>query len=151
MSFAFADLLPPDCVDQCLFDDYLINGPNAELAIDLFQWAGQPISPTVIGVGAGGAPAIEATLDSPRPNPAPRGPAIRYAIAARGHVRLKVYDVGGRLVRTLVDEVQEPTSDGYQVTWDGTSDAGVRAGSGVYFYELESPGFTATRKLVLLQ
>jgi flagellar hook assembly protein FlgD len=66
-------------------------------------------------------------------------------------VRLKVYDVGGRLVRTLVDQVQEPSSGGYQVTWDGTNDAGVRAGSGVYFYELDSPGFAASKKLVMLE
>jgi hypothetical protein len=151
MSFAFADFLPPDCVDQCLFDDFVVNGPNAELVIDLFQWAGKPINPTVIGVGAGGAPAIEATLEAPRPNPAPRGPVIRYSISARGRVRLKVYDVGGRLVRTLVDQVQAPSSEGYQVTWDGTNDAGVRAGSGVYFYELDSPGFAASKKLVMLE
>ena len=68
-----------------------------------------------------------------------------------GRVRLKVYDVGGRLVRTLVDQVQAPSSGGYQVTWDGTNDAGARAGSGVYFYELDSPGFAASRKLVMLE
>jgi hypothetical protein len=151
MSFAFADFLPPNCVEQCLFDDYVINGPSAELVIDLFQWAGKPVNPTVIGVGAGGAPAIAAGLQAPRPNPAQRGPAIRYSIAARGRVRLKIYDVGGRLVRTLVDDVQEPSAAGFEVFWDGTNDAGARAGSGVYFYELDSPGFVATQKLVLLE
>jgi hypothetical protein len=40
MSFAFAELLPPNCVEQCVFDDFAINGSNAELVIDLFQWAG---------------------------------------------------------------------------------------------------------------
>jgi flagellar hook assembly protein FlgD len=54
-------------------------------------------------------------------------------------------------VRTLVDQVQEPSTGGYQVTWDGTNDAGVRAGSGVYFYELDSPGFAASKKLVMLE
>jgi hypothetical protein len=151
MSFALAEFLPPNCVEQCLFDDYVINGPNAELVIDIFQWAGKPITPNVIGVGAGGAPAIEATLEAPRPNPAPRGPVIRYSISARGRVRLKVYDVGGRLVRTLVDQVQEPSAAGYEAVWDGATDAGVRAGSGVYFYELDSPGFAASRKLVMLE
>jgi hypothetical protein len=151
MSFAFADFLPLNCVEQCLFDDFVINGPNAELVIDLFQWAGKPVNPSVIGVGAGGAPAITAGLQAPRPNPAKRGPAIRYAISARGRVRLKIYDVGGRLVRTLVDDVQEPSASGFEVVWDGTNDAGARAGSGVYFYELDSPGFVATQKLVLLE
>jgi len=151
MSFAFADFLPPNCVEQCLFDDYQINGPNAELVIDLFQWAGKPIHSTVIGVGEGGAPAVAATLDAPRPNPAPQSPVIRYSISARGRVRLKIYDVGGRLVRTLVDQVQEPSAAGYEVMWDGSTNAGARASSGVYFYELDSPGFAATRKLVLLE
>jgi flagellar hook assembly protein FlgD len=76
---------------------------------------------------------------------------IRYSISARGRVRLKIYDVSGRLVRTLVDRVQDPVATGYEVTWDGTRNAGGRAGSGVYFYELDSPGFAATRKLVLIE
>ena len=74
-----------------------------------------------------------------------------HSIAAPGRVRLKIYDVGGRLVRTLVDDVQEPSASGFEVVWDGTNDAGARAGSGVYFYELDSPGFVATKKLVLLE
>jgi hypothetical protein len=151
MSFAFPELLPPNCVEKCLFDDYVVNGPNAELVIDLFQWAGKPVNPEPIGVETSGAPPIVASLGAPRPNPASAGPVIRYSISARGRVRLKIYDVSGRLVRTLVDEVQEPSASGYALVWDRTTDAGARAGSGVYFYELDSPGFVATRKLVLLE
>ena len=76
-SFAFAELLPPNCVEQCLYDDYVVNGPNAELLIDLFQWAGKAINPQPIGVGASGAPPIAASLGAPRPNPAPASSRLR--------------------------------------------------------------------------
>jgi hypothetical protein len=151
MSFTLSEFLPLHCNEQCLFDDYRIDGPNADLVFDLFLWAGRPLKPIGVGDGAGGAPAIVATLGAPRPNPAHSSPLIRYSIAQRGRVRLKIYDVGGRLVRTLVDQVQEPLASGYEVVWDGNTDAGARAGSGVYFYELHSPGFAATKKLVLLE
>jgi hypothetical protein len=88
-------------------------------------------------------------LDQNVPNPFNPTTAVRYAIANDGDVRLTIYDVGGRAVRVLVNEHQR--ADRYQVSWDGTNDAGQRVASGVYFYQLVAGKFTQTRKMVLLK
>jgi hypothetical protein len=59
-------------------------------------------------------------------------------------VSLKVFDVLGREVATLVNEVKPPGE--YSVVFDGTN-----LPSGVYFYQLKAGGFVQTRKLVLLR
>ncbi len=73
------------------------------------------------------------------PNPLCRTTTIRYAIPSavgrpRTAVSLSVYDVGGRLVRTLVDEPQGPGY--YSVVWDGRDESGRTVPPGVYFYRL---------------
>jgi hypothetical protein len=116
MSFSFSELYPLNCTDQCLFDDYIINGDNADLVIDLFTWAGCPINPSPIGVkDPEGAPRFANELYQAQPNPANPSAMIRYTIAQKGHVQLRIFDVSGRLVRTLVDKVQEPAETAYEL------------------------------------
>jgi len=83
------------------------------------------------------------------PNPFNPGTNIRYSISSDGHVDLRIYDVRGALVRTLVSEFQ-PAGE-KTVYWNGLSDGGTSAVSGVYFYRLKTPGFTDTRKMILLR
>jgi len=64
-------------------------------------------------------------------------------------VRLAIYDVRGRLVRTLVSGALSPGP--HRVTWDGTSDGGRAVSSGVYFYRISSLGWVQTRKMALLR
>jgi hypothetical protein len=78
------------------------------------------------------------------PNPLSQTTEIRYAIAKPSHTTIKVYNITGMLVETLVDESQEPGI--YQVQWDGKNQA-----SGIYFYRLTAGDFTATRKLILFK
>ncbi len=151
MAFAFAELYPLNCTDQCLFDDYKINGENAELVIDLFTWAGCPINTTVIGVDPAEAPRFVNELYQAQPNPANPSATIRYTIAQKGHVSLKIFDVSGRLVRSLVDEVQEPATSPFEAVWNGLNDGGQHVGSGVFFYQIDAPGFTSSKKLVILK
>jgi hypothetical protein len=151
MSFAFAELYPLNCQDQCLFDGYRINGENAELVLDLFGWAGMPINANPIGIDPDPAPRFVNELYQAQPNPANPAATIRYTIAEKGHVALKIFDVNGRLVRTLVDGMAEPAAAPFEVVWDGTNDAGQRVGSGVFFYQIDAPGFTSSKKLVILK
>lgn len=86
------------------------------------------------------------------PNPLGHSTTIRYGLPARGHVALRVYDLSGRAVRTLVDAVVDPGE--HRAVWDGRTDSGERAASGVYFVKVdggEGEGPSATRKLVLLK
>lgn len=78
------------------------------------------------------------------PNPFNPTTAISYQLMAMTHVSLDVFDVLGRKVATLVDDVRQPGV--YTVRWDASSFP-----SGVYFYRLEAGNFQATRKLMLLK
>jgi flagellar hook assembly protein FlgD len=64
-------------------------------------------------------------------------------------VSLVIYDVRGARVRTLVGEAQ--AAGRYVVEWNGRTESGAPAGSGVYFCRLETPGFSDARKMVLLK
>jgi C1A family cysteine protease len=85
------------------------------------------------------------------PNPFNPATTIVYSIEERGRVTLQIFDVAGRLVKTLVDEVQEPRSTGYAVQWHGRNNAGREVSSGVYLCHLAAAGFSDTRKIVLLK
>jgi len=81
------------------------------------------------------------------PNPFNPSTRIRYDLARDGQVELTVFDVAGRLVRTLVDGKQ--TAGSHAAIWNGRDDAGKRVSSGVYFYRLQANGLEMTQKLVL--
>jgi hypothetical protein len=87
-----------------------------------------------------------------RPNyPNPFNPMtnIRFELPAQAHVALRVYDVNGALVRTLVND--DRPAGAYTVQWNGRNDAGDPASSGVYFYRIEASGFSDVRKMTLLK
>jgi hypothetical protein len=63
--------------------------------------------------------------------------------------KLSIYDLRGRLIRILIDQPLHPGS--HTITWDGRTETGELAGSGVYIYKLEAGGRTASRKMILLK
>jgi hypothetical protein len=83
------------------------------------------------------------------PNPFNPSTTIRFDMKEKGLVTVKIYDVAGRLVRTLVSEVKE--AGAYSAVWDGRNNLGAHVASGIYFYKMEAKGFSATKKLVLLR
>ncbi len=109
----------------------------------------------VVGVGESGVRSPESCVvrfSQNHPNPFSRMTDIRYQIAdARSPVRttLKVYDVAGKLVKTLVNREQDAGS--YSVLWDGRDSQARRVAGGVYFYRLEAGGFSETRPMVLFR
>ncbi len=97
------------------------------------------------------SPAPVTRLGQNYPNPFNPSTSIQYSIGERGHVTLRVYDVAGRLVRTLVDADRAPEAGWLSVTWDGRNDTGEPVSSGLYFYRLTVNGHRETRKMVLLR
>lgn len=83
------------------------------------------------------------------PNPSAYDVNIQYSIANKTRVSLKIYDVSGRLVRTLVNGHQKPGF--YSTMWDSKDSSGKKVASGVYFYCLEADNYAKTRKLVLVR
>jgi uncharacterized protein (DUF3820 family) len=86
------------------------------------------------------------------PNPFNPTTSIQYSVIrdqSPPHVTLKIYNLLGQEVRTLVNEIQEPGY--YIVTWDSKDNEGRQAASGVYFYRLTAGNFTATKRMVLMK
>jgi serine protease len=80
-------------------------------------------------------------------NPSRGNPAISLRISRPGTVRVQLYDVSGRLVRTL-DQGTVPAGERV-VRWDGKDDRGERVGSGVYFFHAETPDGVENRRVVV--
>ncbi|OGU38048.1 MAG: hypothetical protein A2X61_16995 [Ignavibacteria bacterium GWB2_35_12] len=81
------------------------------------------------------------------PNPFSSSTAIYYELKSPAYVSLKIYDLMGNLVSSLVDESQ---SDGGRVSvWNGTKPDGTKANTGMYFYRLQAGSKTFTGKLIL--
>ncbi len=89
------------------------------------------------------------TLSQNYPNPFNPSTEINFDVPVRSHVTLKVYNVLGQKVKTLVDEELAPKR--YIADWDGTTDNGTKVASGIYFYKLEAGDFTETKKMLLLK
>jgi hypothetical protein len=115
---------------------------------DILTWFGNPLDAPV---AADEQLPPTSSLSQNYPNPFNPTTTIRYSIVQSGHVRLRIYNVAGQLVKTLVDEPQHPQAGGYSIRWDGRNNKGSRVSSGVYFYQLKTPGFTRAKKMVLLQ
>ena len=84
-----------------------------------------------------------------RPNPFNACATVAYTAGKGGMVEITVYDVSGRLVRTLVN--QFVPAGVREVVWDGRSDSGVRVASGLYFCRLRTGDVVETKKMVLLR
>ncbi len=95
-----------------------------------------------------GTPSSSALLGS-HPNPMSNRAEISYRILKVGLVTVSVHDGMGRTVRTLLREVKEPGH--YGIEWDGNTESGAEAPSGMYFCRLSAPGCTSTKKIVLLR
>ena len=91
------------------------------------------------------ATALEANV----PNPFNPTTTIKYSLATNEFVSLNIYDVRGRLIRTMVRDNQ--VGGVYRVEWDGRSNGGEQVASGMYFYRLQAGAFTKTRKMLLLK
>ena len=111
---------------------------------DIIVYLGDPVSQAT-----GTGPVLRNTLSQNYPNPFNPQTSIGFSLKARGYVELSIYDVGGRLVRTLANESR--AAGAYELTWDGRDERGQAVASGVYFYRLVAAEFTQTRKMVLLK
>ena len=84
------------------------------------------------------------------PNPFNPSTKITFELTEPGVVTLKIYDLLGREVRTLLNN-EKQSSGRKSVAWDGTNDLGERVASGVYLYQLQSGMFKQTRKMILMR
>ncbi len=88
-------------------------------------------------------------LESNFPNPFNPVTTIEFSISRDSHVDLIIYDVSGRLIRTLLDDFKKMGN--YSIKWNGRDKRNRPVASGVYFYRLKTGNFTKSKKMVLLR
>ena len=108
-----------------------------------------------VGVGAQELPSHHAIarteLHGAQPNPLRTNARVRFDLGGTTteRVRVEVFDVNGRRVRTLVNESLAPGE--YETSWDGRESAGRRVAAGVYFVRMVAGGVEQSKKVVVLE
>ena len=139
---------------EVTFDSTGLSAGDYYADIIISSNGGDPVVvPVALHVGSTGIDESEVpsmyVLKGASPNPFNPVTTLTYGVPRDASVRLAVYSVAGRLVRTLVDG---EVGAGYRtVVWDGRDDRGVEVGSGVYFCRMEADGFGDTAKMVLMK
>jgi hypothetical protein len=123
-------------------------GANPPQLVVVFEGSAQTPSADASANGTG-ATRGELILRANHPNPFDATTTIGYSLPQAMPVRLVVYDVTGRAVRSLVDG-EQPAGE-QRATWDGRNDRGVRVLPGLYVYRLEANGAVLSRKLNLVK
>ncbi len=115
----------------------------------LNEWCVHVLGGSSTGVDDEFGTPVTYVLRGVSPNPFNPVTRVCYGSPTESRVHLAVYNVAGRLVRTLFDGEVDP---GYHsVVWDGRDNNGVEVGSGVYFCRMEAEGFDDSTKMVLLK
>lgn len=112
------------------------SGPQRELRLFLEQRLELPTQPRFL-------------VHPNMPNPFNPSTTIRFEIPARSHVSVQVIDLTGAVVRRLANGILDPGA--HEVIWHGRDEQGRAAPTGVYFYRVDAPGFTETRKMTLVK
>lgn len=125
---------------ESYFQNGRICAPVTEGGIYVLGEAPGVTSPTV---------PVQVQIDGNYPNPFSSQTVIRFATPAQGLVTMRVFDLSGRLVRTLANE--DMAAANHSIVWDGTDGNGQPLGAGVYFCRLEAQGQVLTQKIMMVE
>ncbi len=157
---------PNNLVSVGSYDTSPLSGPDYDGAWGCYCFAADPRIVYISDISTGtyilrfdapGGTAVEEPADGPTalhpvflgnfPNPFHPSTEIRFELAEHSPVKLGVFDAAGRAVRLLVDGSLQAGRQ--SVAWDGRDDSARPVASGVYFYRLETPGFSDSRRMIL--
>ena len=124
-----------------------VNGASCEFGLDDIYWDGGETT-SIIEDEFGENP-TKFNLQNSFPNPFNPVTTLRYDLPEDALVNITIYDMVGRVVKTLMNDQQ---TAGYRSTqWNATNDAGSPVSAGIYLYMIQAGDFRQTRKMVLLK
>ena len=83
------------------------------------------------------------------PNPFNPETTINFQLPKRSRVAVKIYNILGHEIRTLIDNEKEMGL--HEIKWDGTNDRGVKMASGIYLYKIQAENLSKTMKMLLMK
>jgi|GEM_PF-3722948 len=83
------------------------------------------------------------------PNPFNAATEIKFGIPADTHVRVRIYDIIGRRIATLIDGIK--AAGVHAANWDGRDASGKAVSSGIYFYHIQADGYSQCKKMLLIK
>jgi len=147
-----------------IFEDFVVTDASG-----FFSWSGNPAGPFITATAiddSGNTSEFSANLpvsvdnekmlDVPQqfsltqnfPNPFNPSTQIKYNLPKTTYINLKIYNIQGQEIRTLIDEFQ--TAGIKSVVWDGLDNRGQQVHSGLYIYQIKTPTFSTSKKMVLV-
>lgn len=127
----------PDGATPLMIKDAFVNEDGDIVNIQQLDFRNQRSIPT------------DYALSENFPNPFNPQTKIRYQLPQKGNVVLKVFNLLGQEIRTLVNE--DKSAGFYEVQWDGTDNLGQGVSSGIYVYRIQAGDFIQTKKLAVLK
>jgi glucose/arabinose dehydrogenase len=106
-------------------------------------------SPLALGIEENGTTPSDYKLMQNYPNPFNPSTVISYNIPKAGFVKLQIFDITGKQIRSLVNTIQQPGR--YDISFNGRDDYGNTIPSGIYFYTISTEKYTETRKMLMLK
>jgi hypothetical protein len=126
----------------------VLNNGNHDIMLNGISYLDLPVTNSTSSPEAdlreGTESPYEYSLSQNYPNPFNPATIIKYTLAGKNLVTVKIFDILGREVNTLVNEVKD--AGNYEVLFDGS-----KLSSGVYFYSINSGNFTDTKRMLLVK
>jgi lysophospholipase L1-like esterase len=122
------------------------------LEVTAAAFASQSREPIVVGIEATAAAEVlptDFTLSQNYPNPFNPETGIKFALPIKSKVELRIYNIKGELVRTLVNE-ERPAGE-HSITWDGRNEQDVRVASGIYIYRIKAGTFKSSKRMTMIK
>jgi len=103
----------------------------------------------VLGRASSNSKPVSFGLEQNYPNPFNPNTTIKYTLPQAAKVELKIYNILGQVVKTLVEE--EKPAGFYEVNWDGRDEQGRSVSSSIYLYQIKAGDFVETKKMQLVK
>jgi len=137
------------CDYDTLTEEAVLNDSALTVMDSILSWFGTLPYHGVREIPTGGELPQVFTLSQNHPNPFNPVTSIEYAVPKLSEVSLKVYNVLGQEVKTLVNQRQK--AGAYRATWNGEDNQNQKVTSGIYFYQLKAKDVSSVRKMILLK
>ncbi len=145
--------LPPETAPVLLRAAKINNSAGASIMLEVTDDAGNSVMCDPVYTTLSAAAPEGFALTQNYPNPFNPSTTIHFSVASSNNrasrVSIKIYDVSGREVKTLINEVMAPGE--YSIEWDGANNSGQKVAGGMYIYRMVAGDFVAARKMLLLK